>query len=229
LSPRRHGTPRLFLDLDGTLLDVVGRYHRLHCDSVSRLGRIPLDLEAYWELKRDRTPEPEILMRTGVSSEAARRSAASRLRSIESKRYLRLDRPWPWTVPILEELARLAPLVLVTLRRQPDRLRWQLDELGLSPYFDRVLARAGDGTPEEKAALIRDQGFAQLAGSVLVGDTEADISSGRALGLTTVAVASGLRNTSRLADGSPDALLDDLRQLPGWLAANGWPQVGLRS
>ncbi len=222
----RHGSHRLFLDLDGTLLDIAPRYHRLHCDSVSRLGHTPVGLEDYWEMKRNRVPETEILAGIGLTPEAAARSAAARVRAIESRRYLRLDRPWPWTLPVLEELARLAPLVLVTLRRHPDRLRWQLDHLGLASCFECILAGPETGAPEAKAKLIREQNFAHLEGSVLVGDTEVDIAAGRTLGLTTVALSCGLRTAARLAEGSPDGLLDDLRQLPGWLAARGWGNGG---
>jgi phosphoglycolate phosphatase len=218
--------PRLFLDLDGTLLDVAPRYHRLHCDLVSRLGHTPVGLADYWEMKRNGVPETEILAGIGVTPEAAARSAAARVRALESRRYLRLDRPWPWTLAVLEELARLAPLVLVTLRRHPDRLRWQLDHLGLASCFERILAGHEAGTPEAKAKLIREQNFADLEGSVLVGDTEVDIAAGRALDLRTVALSCGLRTAARLAEGSPDALLTDLRELPGWLATNSRGREG---
>ncbi|MEA2602414.1 MAG: hypothetical protein QOF89_3406 [Acidobacteriota bacterium] len=209
---------RIFLDLDGSLLDVAPRYHRLYCDLVSRLGCRPLDLADYWTAKRERVPEPEIMTRTGLSPEAAAWAAAARSSRIEERRYLRLDRLWPWTLPVLADLARRAPLVLVTLRRHPDRLRWQLDRLGLSPRFERVLASRSNGKPDAKAGLILREGFADLEGSVLVGDTEVDVASGRALGLRTAALtAGGLRTAARLAAWSPDALLEDLRQVPGWL------------
>lgn len=208
----------IFLDLDGSLLDVAPRYHRLHSDFVSRLGGRPLEPAEYWEAKREGTREPALLARTGLSPEAAARADAARLRWIEGRRYLRLDRPWSWTLPVLQDLVRRAPLVLVTLRRRPDRLRRQLGILGLLPFFERVVAAPGDGTPEAKARLVREAGFTDLSGSVFVGDTEVDVASGRALGLRTAALsAGGLRTAARLAAWSPDALLEDLRQVPAWL------------
>jgi phosphoglycolate phosphatase-like HAD superfamily hydrolase len=204
----------ILLDLDGTLLDVSRRYHRLHCDLARRQGGTPLPEAEYWSLKRDRTPEAEILARAGLTPSAAAAVAAARERRLESRRYLALDRPWPWTAAVLGELARRAPLALVTLRSHSDRLDAQLAALGLAAAFTRVVAGAGDGTPQAKAHLVRAAGIDPGPGSVLAGDTEVDIASGRALGVTTVAVESGLRNAARLAAWSPDALLADLRQLP---------------
>ncbi len=203
----------IFLDLDGPLLDVAERYHRLHCDLVAQHGGRPLDRETYWRAKRERVPEPEILAPTGLSPQAVAEVVATREGRIESPEYLLLDRPWPWTIPSLAALASVSPLVLVTLRRRPDRLLRQLTGLDLHRYFDRVVAGPGDGTVEAKARLLRDEGIAIPPGSILVGDTEVDIASGRALNLRTLAVRSGIRSDAQLLRWAPDLLVDDLRQI----------------
>ncbi|HEY2737430.1 MAG TPA: HAD hydrolase-like protein, partial [Thermoanaerobaculia bacterium] len=137
--------------------------------------------------------------------------------------YLRLDVAWTWTIPTLETLARSgAHLVLVTLRSSPVRLAWQLAALGLCGYFERIISGAGDETPAAKAALVRRAELGSLEGSVWVGDTEIDIASGQALGVHTVAVRCGIRNEALLRKWSPDALLDDLRQLPDYLSSRAW-------
>lgn len=207
-------SPFVLLDLDGTVLDVLPRYHRLHCDAVRSAGGDPLAETEYWQAKREGVPELDLLARTGLAPEAAARAEESRLRRIESPRYLALDRLWPWTETALDALGRLAPLVLVTLRRHPGRLGRQLGRLGLDRFFARVVAGGGDGTPEAKAGLLRDAGLGGLEGSVLVGDTEVDVASGRALGLRTIALRCGIRSPARLASWDPDHLLDDLRQVP---------------
>jgi phosphoglycolate phosphatase-like HAD superfamily hydrolase len=203
----------IFLDLDGPILDVSQRYHRLHCDLVSQHGGRPLDRDTYWQAKRERVPEPEILAPTGLSPQAIAEIETARGRRIESPKYLTFDRPWPWTIPVLEALADVSSLVLVTLRRHPDRLLRQLGELDLHRYFDRVVAGPGDGTVEAKARLLRDEGISFPPGSVLVGDTEIDIASGRALNLRTIAVRSGIRSDAQLERWAPDLLVDDLRQV----------------
>jgi phosphoglycolate phosphatase len=208
----------IFLDLDGTLLDVSRRYQHLHRDLVLRHGGRPLSREDYWALKRSRTPEAEILARAGVPSEAGAEIAAARERHLEERRYLRLDRPWPWTAAVLAGLAPYGRLALITLRSHSDRLLWQLDTLGLRAPFARVVSGRGDGTPQAKAGLVRAAGIDPAPGSLLVGDTEVDIASGKALGVRTAAVTCGLRDAAHLAAWAPDLLLDDLRGLPAALA-----------
>lgn len=215
----------IFLDLDGTLLDISERYFRLHGEAAARFGGRPLPRETYWRLKRDRVPETDILARTGLRPRAVAAAAAARGRRVESSRYLRLDQPWPWTVASLAALARLAPLVLVTLRHNRDRLCRQLDALGLARFLSRVVAGPGDGTPAAKAALLRAERIAAPPGSVFVGDTEVDIESGRALGLSTVALRCGLRSSPLLEACKPDHLLDDLPQVVERLAALGWGRL----
>jgi phosphoglycolate phosphatase len=217
-----HEVSTVFLDLDGPVLDVAERYHRLHADLVSRRGGRPVEAETYWQAKRDRIPEPEILTWTGLPSDAS--AAVLRLRGerIESPRYLRLDRPWPWTASALVALAALAPLVLVTLRRHRGRLDRQLAALNLRRHFSHVVAGPGDGTQAAKAELLRGAGVSVPAGSAFVGDTEIDIAAGRSLGLLTIALRCGMRADAGLAACAPDLLLDDLGQVPGELAARGW-------
>jgi phosphoglycolate phosphatase len=210
----------IFLDLDGPLLDVSERYHRLHCNLVSRHGGRPLDRETYWQAKRERVPEPEILAPTGLSRQAIAEIDATRGRLIESPEYLAFDRPWPWTISTLQALAGVSMLVLVTLRRRSDRLLRQLGELDLHRYFERVLAGPGDGTVETKARLVRDEGILIPPGSIMVGDTEVDIASGKALNLRTIAVRSGIRSDAHLARWAPDLLVDDLRQVLEHLEAH---------
>jgi phosphoglycolate phosphatase len=209
--------PWIFLDLDGPVLDVSGRYHRVHQGTVEELGGRPLPQSEYWKAKRNRVPEPEILARTGLSPAAAAQAEAERLRRIETSQYLTLDLPWPWSAAVLGELARFAPIALVTLRSHPDRLAKQLDALDLIRHLECVVAGRGDGTTAAKAALIRQSGIFWNSGSVLIGDTEVDVESGRALGLRTVALGCGIRTPALLEICSPDALLEDLRQVPAWL------------
>src|SRR5436305_13307054 len=102
----------ILLDLDGPVLDVLPRHTQLHCDLVLQRGGRPLDPQAYWDAKRERRPETEILAETGLDAGAIQEVLGERTRWIESRRYLQLDRTWPWTEAALTDLSRLAPLVL---------------------------------------------------------------------------------------------------------------------
>jgi phosphoglycolate phosphatase len=214
----------IFLDLDGTLIDVSARYHRLHREGAERFGGRPLPLDVYWDAKRNRVPEREMFLRAGLSAEAAQEALAERQANLENPQYLALDHTWLWLADPLMELESWGKLALVTLRHHKARLERQIWELGLSLFIERVIAGPGDGTPEAKAALLRDSGICWSLDSVLVGDTEVDIASGRALDLRTAAVTCGIRAPALLESCSPDVLLEDLRQVPAWLAS----ESGLR-
>lgn len=54
---------------------------------------------------------------------------------------------------------------------------------------------------------------------VVIGDTPRDVACGKAHGLRTVAVATGRVSRDRLAETTPDALLDNFRDLDETLAA----------
>jgi phosphoglycolate phosphatase len=49
---------------------------------------------------------------------------------------------------------------------------------------------------------------------LIVGDTEIDIRTGKALGLKTVALLSGIRSHERLAEEHPDCIVEDINALP---------------
>lgn len=210
---------QIIVDLDGTLLDVAPRYRRLHRDVVVRHGGRPLDGDDDWQAKRDGALEANLLALAGLTGAAASAADAARRSSLESRRYLRLDAPWPWTEAALDALGRLAPLVLVSLRRHADRLAWQLDRLGLRRRFAHVVCGPSTGDLEIKARLLRDAGLACPGGAVFIGDTEVDIASGRALGALTVAVGCGLRSPERLRSSQPNLLFDHLGHAAHELAA----------
>ncbi len=210
----------LFFDLDGPLLDVRPRYVQLHHDLLGRLGARGMPAADYWRRKRAAVPEERILEELGLPH-LAPAYCAERQRLIETAEYLALDQPWPWAAGVLSRLSRRWPLVLVTARGCRDLLLWQLERLGLTPYFAAVLSEAaGADVAGQKARLIRgyleSQGGPAGRGLGMVGDTEADVGAGRRLGLVAAAVLSGIRDEAHLAACGPDHLLSDIRDLP-WL------------
>jgi phosphoglycolate phosphatase len=208
--------PTLFFDLDGPLLDVSARYAALHRDLLRQVGQKGMAADRYWDRKRARVPEEEILRELGVL-EIATDYLRERLDRIESPDYLVLDRPWPWTHEILGQLARRYPLVLVTARANHLLLLEQLDRLELIAFFHEVLSEpARRGVDKQKARLIKDYLARQErpADGWMVGDTEADIGAGQIVGLHTAAVRSGIRNGKLLQQAGPDHLLNDIREFP---------------
>jgi len=205
----------LYLDLDGTLLDIREKYHRLHCRIALDLGRQPLPRGTFWARKRRGIALEGLLPGW---DEAARAEYSRRwLAEIELPLYTRFDRLVPGA---RESLLRLAPkfeLVLVTLRRDGQELRRQLRRLGVGQLFSRLLVR-GDhvGAEFNKAELVRLYPRDERE-SVVVGDSEQDARGARALDSSFVAVLTGMRDRAFLAALGPDLIIDSVAQLPAVL------------
>jgi phosphoglycolate phosphatase len=209
----------LFFDLDGPLLDVSTRYAALHRDLLRAAGLRGMSADRYWERKRARVPEEEILRELGILGMAPD-YLRMRLDRLETPDYLLLDRPWPWTHEVLGKLARRYPLVLVTARSSHLLLLEQLDRLELIAFFHEVLSEpARRGVDKQKARLIANYltRHERPADGWMIGDTEADIGAGQLVGLRTAAVRTGIRSSELLQLTSPDHLLNDIRELPALL------------
>jgi phosphoglycolate phosphatase len=209
------------IDLDGPILDVSERYYRIYRDTVFSIGTQPLTKQHYWELKRSKVMEGEILAESGASSaEALTEYTKTRDERIESPDYLMFDQPWLNISEILKTLRSRSALALVTMRKSKGNLEDQLRRMDLLNSFDCVLT-AGPGEVansrgERKAQLVRDcYGNQQISGW-FVGDTETDILSGRLLGLSTVAITFGIRNEEHLKAVLPDVTLHSPAEFHSW-------------
>jgi phosphoglycolate phosphatase-like HAD superfamily hydrolase len=204
--------PTLYLDLDGTLLDVREKYFRLHCRIAADLGREALSPGAFWARKR-RGAALEALIPDW--EEAARVEYGRRwLAEIESPLYTRFDQLMPGARHCLVKLGREFELALLTLRRDGLELRRQLQRLGISQLFSRLLVSGDYGGELTKAQLLRLNVPREERGSIVVGDTEEDIRAAQALGSPVIAVLSGMRDRAFLAALGPDLIIESVVRLP---------------
>jgi phosphoglycolate phosphatase len=206
----------LFFDLDGPLLDVSPRYVRLHQELLKPHGHAGMDPAVYWDRKRARRSEDDVLAELGIGH-LADIYGPERLRLIETPEWLTHDRCWPWSLECLGDLSKRATLVMVTARADRTALLKQLDDLGVRPFFHEILSEpGGERVDLQKAALIADylkRHGLDADGSWMIGDTEADVGAGKHVGLRTVAVLTGIRDAKHLRRAEPDYLLDDIRGL----------------
>lgn len=208
--------PLIVCDLDGTLVDVRGRHHRVYRECVELLGGRVLDVDEYWKLKRRDVRWPELLPLSDIDAgELSRFLDAFRAR-IEAAEYLERDPLIPGAAEAVALLATHGTVILVSLRRDHAALRAQLGRLGLLDRFDEVLSGHSEVRGHDvKAGLIRDRASGRR--SVIVGDTEADVRAGKAAGIQTVAVTSGIRDEAYLTALEPDALLPSIVEAADWI------------
>ena len=204
------------IDLDGTLLDISSRYYKIHQDVCREFGLSPFPFRTYWASKRKADQTVEF---PGLSSlELRERLGRRRKELLETKAYLAHDRLIPGATETLETLGRNYEVVLITLRRNLETLKWQLDRLGLNGSFRDVLA-SGDGDRDavRKSQLIKERVWPLSGLAAIAGDSEADILAGQSLGIATYAVSSGIRTASFLKALGPTAVGPDIRGLPDFL------------
>jgi phosphoglycolate phosphatase-like HAD superfamily hydrolase len=209
------------IDLDGPVLDVSERYYRVYSDTLKLIGFKPLNKESYWDLKRSKVSETEIIAQSGTpDNDLTRNYLDIRAKRIECAEYLLFDQVWPGTLDTLKAVRSRQALALVTMRNSTELLALQLERLKLHDAFDCVLA-AGAGLVandrgEQKAQLVRDYYGNEDFMGWFVGDSEADIQSGRLLGLRTAAITFGIRTVDHLSAVLPDVLLHSPADFQSW-------------
>lgn len=198
----------LFIDLDGTIIDASARLYRLHQDMVQKVGfTTPHSREEYIALKQIPIPEEEII---SFITEPTQRNfyLQQRERNIEAWNYLALDVLFPWAKEALELLKKHNTLILCTRRRNEKQVLKQLHHLGINNLFhDSIIS------PEQKKEKIETHPQFVKKRSIIIGDTEEDIETGKKVGIKTIAVLSGYRNKEFLQKYEPDLIVENIKEL----------------
>ena len=192
----------IFVDFDGTLVDIAPRHYRVYKKCVKALDGTPLDKEKYWEMKRTNLSWDKLLPLSGLFIDR-----------IESQEELGADELFKDSLHTLEQLrANGNKLYLLSLRRNANALDWQIEHLGIRHLFEKILSGHSDtkeGTLLKKADIVR-QTVDNPSEVVIIGDTEADIAAAQQLGATSIALMSGIRNEEFLSAMHPNHLVDGI-------------------
>lgn len=98
--------------------------------------------------------------------------------------------------------------------------RAHLDQAGVTQMFDFIAGYdsgyGGKPAPGQLLAFAKQNGL-EAAHCVMVGDSTHDLRAGRAAGMQTVAVLTGMADAATLAPHA-DVVLPDIGHLPVWLA-----------
>ena len=212
----------MFFDLDGTMIDTSERHYRVYKDILD-FYEIPntLTKKEFWNQKRKGRKTVELHPKN-LSEEFIQKFIGEWLKKIEDRNYLKYDNRLPDSLGVLSILKNKADLTLVTLRNNRENLFWELDNFGLTNYFKEILIDAPLKL-KNKTLLIKDyiERYPKEDNFIIVGDTEADISTGKELAMITVAVTYGIRSKEFLTKLKPDFCLDNLSELPEILKGFG--------
>lgn len=192
---------RLFLDLDGPLLDGKERHYHCYRTILEGFGYEPIEIETYWAAKRGVLNRRELLKMSGAESIYDEFYAAW-MSMIESPEALSFDRIQSGAIDCLLKWKQQGiVLTLVTLRNNKQALEQQLELVGLRPFLDTVLvcdhAKGGEGKAEAVSDLFESELLTN--NSIWIGDTEADWRAATILGMNVVLVTNGLRDPNYLS------------------------------
>ncbi|WP_448561144.1 HAD family hydrolase [Trichothermofontia sp.] len=215
---------RLITDFDGPIMDVSDRYYHVYTRCLATYQQPDqfikqLSKAEFWRLKRAQVPEWQIGRLSGLTPEQARAFAGMRARIVHDMPYLVHDRLIPGAVATLEACQRAGiDLVVMTMRRQRE-LAEPLKRHRLDRFFapthryciedDYVKTDDVHDKPRLMARALAE--LPPVTETWMVGDTEADIAAAQAYGIQIIAVLSGIRDRTQLAQHNPDYIVNNLQ------------------
>lgn len=205
----------LFIDFDGTLVDVSQKYYAVY-KKIAQKNKIKelLSKDEYWNKIRGGLSFVKLLKEVhGINNtEDLQKEFIS---FIEEPKYLKLDKEFKGIKETLSSLKGKYNLVLVSLRRNKFNLVNQLKSLTLDQLFDEILSVAGEPSGvEAKCNLIKGSKFFNSETKYMIGDTGVDIKTAYEIGGVAVSVLSGLRNLEYLSKLFPKYTIKEFSELP---------------
>jgi phosphoglycolate phosphatase-like HAD superfamily hydrolase len=191
---------QIFLDLDGPLLDGKERHYFCYRTILEKHSFVPIGIDQYWELKRDRGNRRDLLDLSGAGL-IYDEFLTEWLTMIESPDGLAFDKVQEGAVECLRSWKEQGiRLTLVTMRKKRQALEDQLHSTGLLRFLDAVLVcdHADGGLGKADAVRTLSQGEVNENDALWIGDTEADWEAAKSLGCQVVLLSNGLRTEQYL-------------------------------
>ncbi len=219
----------LFCDLDGPLVDVSERYYQTYLLSLAEtqaayrawgeaLTVSPLSKQQFWAMKQTRTPDTEIALRSGLQVKQIEFFIARVRQTVNQPSLLQQDQLQPgvcWSLALLHAWG--VRLAVVTLRCQA-QAEQILQNFGIAHFFVQICGTQDDQVAycnyaECKRELLANVMAQEALGTEqmwMIGDTEADVLAGQAMGLPTIALTCGIRSRDYLHQLAPTRIHGDL-------------------
>lgn len=203
---------RMILDLDGTLLDSSQRHYESYLVIAKYFNIQPLLFPIYWNLRRARKSNLEVLFLSGLERYEESRAEEMWRHLIELPQMLTYDQLFPSIKDWLDEKHLVVDFILVTLRHNEDALRNQLKLLGISDFFLKVMAVSHQADAAyAKARAVQDAGIKDI--KAWIGDTEIDIKAAEIIGTRGIGVTSGIRNSDTLREAGALEIYENVTQI----------------
>jgi phosphoglycolate phosphatase-like HAD superfamily hydrolase len=202
---------RIITDFDGPIMDVSERYYQVYLLCLDQTKTAGQDIQTltkaeFWALKRSKTPETTIGLKSGLSAEQATIFSQRRKELVHQLVYLKFDQIIPTAIAALTQIQQHdIDLVVMTMRRDRE-LDYAFGQAALAPFFpqNRRYNLANDyvKTKDElDKPLLMTRAIQELPPADrtwMIGDTEADIAAAKSQNIPFIGVLSGIRDQSTL-------------------------------
>lgn len=210
----------IYLDLDGTLIDVSKRQWivykyilEVYFNLISTLTK-----EDYWDLKREGLRDDEVLQQESISIDT-QKFMDLKSKIIEDEKFLKLDRCFTYSKKVLKILSKNHRLVLVSLRNNYQISLRQIEQLEIKPYFHKIVFKRLEVKPIWKVKveeIKRDMAAMNKMVNtfVIAGDTESEFHVAQELKIPVILISSGSRSKNQLKKLGNNIISEDIKFLP---------------
>jgi phosphoglycolate phosphatase len=214
MNGNRWITKGIFLDLDGTIVDSTEAYIEAARIAFQTVGKESFEKKAALEIPRRIEQGLSINDLVGIDSKKFLKSYIKAYYSITEAKTKLL----PNIHNTLGSLSKNAKLAIITMRHVSNQVMLkELDYLGIAQYFTHVVTALDTPKPKPSPEALLHCARAldlEICDCIIAGDSINDVRAGKAAGIKTVAVLSGLFLRKELAKECPDLILSDLSALP---------------
>jgi len=198
-----------FIDLDGTILDIEGKYNSLFSLMKEKYN---LRNSNYWKIRSSGIGLSEALLSLGISRGRIEEFRSEWAVNVERLEFLEFDRVIEGAEAKLISLLSGNNLILCTARANALNLNSQLLQLGISGLFKEILiVQHGDCKSKSISNFYQSNLLTKSPEDWMIGDTSEDIRAGISVGLKTCGVLTGLANTATLKETGASQICDSLR------------------
>lgn len=216
-TSRRLNCDAVIFDLDGTLLDTLADLADCCNYAIAQFGVEPIDQERYRHLIGQGV---HYLCENALGPEKAQHTEEAVQLHMERYKEHKYDQsgPYPGIVEMLQALSRMK-IKLGVLSNKPDAATNEMVQHLFGAFaFDAVWGHR-DGfepKPDPASALALIESLDVAAERVVyVGDTKADMLTGKAAGFITVGVTWGFRDEAELRENGADHIIHEPGALIG--------------
>lgn len=175
----------MVLDFDGTLIDVWKRYYKIFCEGLENRS-LMFPLEEYKLLKRKFKRDEDIARFVGTSLLPG--YFESKKAKLENMEYLALDKSLLTAVSSKIIGANQSDFVILSARRRPDILLWEVDRLGIPIPLNQVYAVNPDDKDSKTRWFIEHKDAIEY----IIGDSKVELHAFPGLDVKRVFVDTGL-------------------------------------